>query len=277
MRPDRRPFAPHPSGRHVRIAFTLLLTLGVSACGLRREKPPETVPNAVRPDGTPVVEEPRAPSFKKIDPEEEKKARADTTRAPGHIAAMIDLHMPSIRSAAGQTLLPEQQSSMVSIEGTYLPLSGNGVGVTARIIVGGNNTPQYTELGFLVGSRQIALDLGVATRRGFNTFTTGIYDSTHTTARLGLRSRLNLGESGFSLQSRAGRYIGFPEPRGLPNRAVPQGWNAETGVSWTWPGRIPFTANLGYRIERFRAWNLEQEVSSLTFGTGLLFGRRPGL
>jgi hypothetical protein len=261
----------------VRVALTLLLALGVSACGLRREKPPETVPNAVRPDGTPVVTEQEGPSFQRIDPEVEKKLRADTARSPGYVMAMMDVHLPSIRSASGQTLLPEQQSTMISFEGTYQPLKGNGVGVTARLIAGGNNSPQYTELGFLLGSRQLAADLGVAMRRGYDFFSTGIYDSTHTTARIGVRSRVNLGESGFSLQARAGKYIGFPEPRNLPNRAVPQGWNAETGVSWTWPGRIPFTANLGYRIERFRAWNFEQEVSSLTFGTGILLGRRPGL
>lgn len=262
---------------HARLALTLLLALGVSACGLRREKPPETVPNAVRPDGTPVVTEPEGPSFQRIDPEVEKKLRADTARAPAHIAGMMDVHLASIRSAAGQTLLPEQQLTMLSFEGTYQPLAGNGVGVTARLITGGRSSPQYTELGFLAGSRRLALDLGFAMRRGFDIRTSGVFDSTHTMARFGLRSRVNLGESGFSLQSRAGRYLSFPEPRNAPNRAVPHGWNAETGVSWTHPGRIPFTGNLGYRIERFRAWNFEEEISSLTIGGGILLGRRPGL
>ena len=263
--------------RALTLLFTLLLTLGSSACGLRREKPPETVPNAVRPDGSPVVAEPEGPSFQKIDPRQERNARADTTRSPAHLAVMMDVHQPSIRSANGAFLLPEQQSTMLSFEGTYLPLAGKGVGVTARLITGGRNSPQYTELGFLAGSRQLAADVGVATRRGFNLRGGGVYDSTHTMARFGVRSRVNLGESGFSLQTRAGRYLSFPEPRNAPSRSLPHGWNAETGVSWTWSGRTPFTANVGYRIERFRAWNFEQEVSSLTFGTGILLGRRPGL
>lgn len=259
------------------VAIALLLTLGLSACGLRREKPPETVPNAVRPDGTPVVAEPEGPSFKKIDPEDEREARADTARSPGHFAAMIDVHQPAVRSTDGVVALPEQRPTMISLEGTYQPLSGLGVGVTARIIAFGQNTPQYTEIGFLLGSRRLALDLGGATRRGYSRLGGGGIDTTYAMARFGLRSRLNLGESGFSVHSRASRYLSFPEPRNADFRAVPNGWNAETGVSWTSSGRIPLTANLGYRIERFRVWNREQEVSSLTFGTGILLGRRPGL
>lgn len=258
-------------------AFLLACTLVLSACGLRREKPPETVPNAVRPDGTPVVTEPERPSFQKIDPEEEKKLRADTARSPGHVVAMLDVHFPSVQSTDGTTSLPSERRTMFSAEGTYQPLEGNGVGVTARIIAGGPSSPQYTEIGFLVGSRQLALDLGGATRRGYGRLSGGNIDSTYAMARLGVRSRVNLGDSQFSLLTRVNRYLSFPEPGGADFRAVPNGWSGEAGLSWTWPGRIPFTANLGYRWERFRVWNRDQDVSGLSLGGGLLLGRRPGL
>ncbi len=189
---------------------------------------------------------------------------------------MVDFHNASIRTADNGTLAAEEKQTLSSLDLTVQRARGGGLGVAVRSIAGDDNAPTYLDVGLLMGSRRLALDLGAAQRTGFDSLGFGgggAYDSTYTFARAGFRSRANLGNTDFSVQFRALYYIGIP----LGDDALPkdnlEGWSGETGLSWTWK-RFPLTANLGYRIERFKVFAVEQESSAFTIGGGILLGRR---
>ncbi|MEX2181755.1 MAG: hypothetical protein WD771_06910 [Gemmatimonadaceae bacterium] len=205
-------------------------------------------------------------------------AEAGTTRrrSPVYLMMMFDLHNASVRTSDGGTLQPENKTGLGSLELALQRARGGGLGLAARRIAGGDDAPTYQEVAFLMGSRRFALDLGAAQRTGFDSLTFGgggDFDSTYTFARAGFRTRANVGNTDFSVQLRALYYIGIP----LGDDALPkdelEGWSGETGLSWTW-NRFPLTLNLGYRIERFKVFAVEQEVSAFTIGGGLLLGRR---
>ncbi len=166
---------------------------------------------------------------------------------------------------------------MGSLEFAMQRSTGGGLGIAVRTIGGGTDAPEYSEFAFLMGTRRFALDIGAAARTGWDSIGVaggGNYDTLHIFPRAGFRSRANLGNTDFSVTLRGLYYVGLPSlDENLPDANL-EGWSAETGLSWTWR-RFPLTANMGYRIERFKVYSREQETSSFVLGGGLLLGRRP--
>lgn len=252
-----RPHLTSPS-RGAALAAALLL---LSACGARGSTPAPRP--AAAPGATPAQPAAQAPAT---------DTAKGPRRSPVYLVLNLDLHGGRLHTANGAVVAPEEKPGLGSFELALQKARGGGLGIAIRS-VGGEEAAEYAEAAFLMGSRVFALDLGAATRTGFNTFTGGAFDTTYTFARAGFRSRANLGNTDFSVTMRGLYYIGLPTPE---EEALPsdlEGWSGETGLSWTW-NRFPLTANLGYRIERFRVFAVEQEVSSLYFGGGLLLGRR---
>jgi hypothetical protein len=206
-------------------------------------------------------------------------AEATTTRRRSrvYLTLMYDMHSTSLRSATGGTLDGAEDVSLGSLDFSMQRSTGGGLGIAVRTIGGGSDAPDHLEAALLMGSRRFALDLGAAQRTGLDGAGVsggGAYDSTYTFVRGGFRSRANLGNTDFSVSLRALYYVDvIPVKDGFPDSEL-EGWSGETGLSWTW-NRFPRTVNLGYRIERFYVFGREQELSSLSIGTGLLLGRRP--
>jgi hypothetical protein len=205
-------------------------------------------------------------------------AEATTTRrrSPVYFTLMFDINNARLRTSDNLAAPTESEPSLGSFEIALQKAHGGGLGIAARSIAGDDNSPSYVEVALLMGARIFALDLGAAMRTGFDSLGFsggGAFDSTYIFPRAGFRSRANIGNTDFSVQFRGLYYIGIP----LGDDALPkdelEGWSGETGLSWTWK-RFPLTANLGYRIERFKVFDVEQESSAFTLGAGLLLGRR---
>lgn len=204
--------------------------------------------------------------------------RIRTMRSPVHIALMADGHDARVRTATAGFTIPEQSIGLVSLDLTVQPAEGYGLGFAARAIGGGETAPGFTGAGLLFGSRKIAVEGGLSARTGPDPDDIldpeNAYDVVYPMVHLGVRSRMDLGRSPFSVQFRAARHIGTGgEGSNLLGGPDASGWSGETSLSYT-ARRIPVTANLGYRIEQFSVFNQDQEVTSLYLGFGLLFGRR---
>ena len=201
--------------------------------------------------------------------------RTATLRSPIHAVLLADVHDARVHSALGAVVSPETSAGMVSLDLAMQRAEGNGIGFAGRMILGGSAAPSSLDASMLVGSRLFAGELGIGTRNGWDPDeAAGTFDIAYPIARFGIRSRANLGNSPFSAHLRAARYVGLPGEADPDFGAVDlTGWSAESGLSWTWQ-TFPVTANLGYRIERFRVYTHEQEVSSLYLGAGFLLGRR---
>lgn len=201
--------------------------------------------------------------------------RTSTFRSPVHAVLLADVHDARVHNATGGVVSPETSAGMVSLDLALQRAEGNGLGLAGRMILGGTAAPSSLDASLLVGSKLFAGELGIGTRNGWDPDEpAGTFDIAYPIARFGIRSRANLGNSPFSAHLRAARYVGLPGEEDEDFGPVDlTGWSAESGLSWTWQ-KFPVTANLGYRIERFRVYTHEQEVSSLYLGAGFLLGRR---
>ena len=174
----------------------------------------------------------------------------------------------SVRTAAAG-IITESNVGLTGVELLLQPRKG-GVGMTARML-GRPDELNYLDGSILLGTRVFSVDLAYVMRAGPDPLVPVNLDSTYSFGRAGVRSRANLGHTGFTLNFRAGYYVPIPEV--TAKVAGLEGWEGETGLSWTW-SRFPLTAALGYRLERFKIYSVEQEVSALTLGVGVAFGRR---
>lgn len=203
--------------------------------------------------------------------------RARAMRSPVHASFNAEIHDARTYMDSTGVIAPAASTAMVSLDVALQPVENNGIGVAGRLIGGGDAAPGFVEGSVLLGSRRFAVDLGVGSRTGVDPDKPDEdpYKLSYRFAKIGVRSRLNLGHSPFSVQLRAARHVGIGANEFDSNFGAPDaiGWAGETALSWTRPGS-PFTASLGYRIERFEAYRIEQESSALTLGVGLLFGRR---
>jgi hypothetical protein len=245
---------------------------------------PATTP-ATAPATTPAAAPPAAPRLSQ-DQIEANRIKDDSTRlaslgrarrySPVYFTLLLDGLGSSMRTAHNGVLAPEEEPGFSSVELALQKANGSGLGIAIRAIKS-DEAYEYQELALLMGSRRFALDLGVATRTGFDSLNLGgggAYDSLYIFPRVGFRSRANIGATDFSAQFRALLYVPLPSLDDALPESEFAGWSAETGLSWTW-NRFPLTANLGYRIERFRAFGREIETSSMILGAGVVFGRRP--
>lgn len=203
--------------------------------------------------------------------------RVRAMRSPVHASFNAEIHDARTYMDSTGVIAPAASSAMISLDAALQPVEKNGIGVAARLIGGGEEAPGFIEGSLLLGSRRFAVDVGLGSRTGVDPDKPDEkpYDLSYRFAKIGVRSRLNLGQSPFSVQLRAARHVGIGANEFDSNFGAPDalGWAGETSLSWTRPGS-PFTASVGYRIERFEAYRIEQESSALTLGVGLLFGRR---
>ncbi len=201
-------------------------------------------------------------------------ATADSTSprtSPVYMVLMLEGHSGRLLTGEGGSG-DETRDGLGSLDLSIQSSRKAGVGLALRTLGGPYD---LAELGLLLGSRRFSLDVGAATRTGYNTFTDEPNDSTYTFARVGFRSRANLGNTDFSVTMRAAGYVRIPTPEEELLPSDLQGFTAESGLAWTYvKWRVPWTLQLGYRVERFTVFGVEQETSSLSFGGGILLGRR---
>lgn len=249
--------------------FVLLLVLAAALSGCFQRTPPETVPDAVRPDGTPVAPRDTGPRPRVVH------VAGSQNESPFYIEAMVTAHITANEIVGGTGAFPNPpfNGTMIGVEGLIQPLRGRGIGVAGKAVSAGSGSPAYTNIELLLGARSLAFGLGLGTRSGLDLLTTGAYDSTFTVFSPALRSRVNLGATGVSVASKAVRYFNLPDSR-TPNPKL-WGWNAEASMAWT-AKRLPITASLGYRHELFRVYDRKHTLHSLVIGGGMLFGRQPG-
>lgn len=176
-----------------------------------------------------------------------------------------------VRTALGTLMTPERNVSQVGAE-LGLPTGLPGLRVRARLLRGTRGDDlEALDAGLLYWIGPVALE-GAWTQRASYSPSTGLaHDRMTDFARAGLRTGLDLGLTGFSLHLRANAYI--PTRRAaVPDDDI-EGWDGESGLTYR-PRSLPVSATVGYRIERFRIFGVEQEVSALTFALGFtLFGR----
>lgn len=186
--------------------------------------------------------------------------------SPAHLSLTFVSHSALVRTSRGA--ITESNTGFSGLEFTLQPKNG-GIGLTGRML----NSPdglEYLDGGLLIGSRVFSLDLTYATRTAMSPGGGG-FDSTQSFARGGFRTHVNLGNTGFTARLRANYYVEIVKPE-VPARGI-EGWEGETGLGWSWD-RFPVTAQMGYRIERFLVHGVEQEVSALVLGAGIVLGRR---
>jgi hypothetical protein len=242
----------------------LLAAALLSGCALPRgPKPVQTIPDAYRPDGTPVERTPTPPPVREIE---------RPPPLPGyHFALLTDMQRLSIRANEGPFPIPDANPTLISFDATIQRAEGLGLGAAVRVIRGAGRVPKYAEGAVLFGTRFLALDAAIATRYGPHVFLGGSYDSLYNFFRVGARGKVNLGRSGFTLQVRGATYLDVPAPGTVEDDM--RGWSTDTWLSWAALGS-PVTLNLGYRREQFLVRTWRQETSALVLGTGVVLGRR---
>lgn len=200
--------------------------------------------------------------------------RASSSPSPVHASLSVDVHDARVTSDTAGLGFAGGNRQLVAADFTVQPREGSGLGFGARVVAG-SRAPLLLEAGALLGSRAFAVELGGGTRSFVDPDDPEeTYGLVYPLARIGVRSRANLGRSAFSVQFRAAKSLGLfleaDQDIGSPGAG---GWVGESTLSWTRP-RSPLTLNLGYRIERFDGYRYRQELSSLSLGGGVLIGRR---
>jgi len=144
-----------------------------------------------------------------------------------------------------------------------------GIGVHARLAQSslGAADLSVAEIGATLGVPAFSLEATFAQRAGYSPNTGLMHDESYPYVRAGLRFQRMLGTSRFSVFFRGAALFGTDASLVEPV----EGWDGETQVAWT-ARRIPLRAMLGYRLERFAVAGVEQEVSALLFGVGVVRG-----
>lgn len=245
-------------------ATVLLALLSLAGCrGISGTIPAETIPDAVRPDGTPIERPAARPAVRRVEV---------PPPPPGfHLAVRADLQRLTLSATEGPFALPTATPTLFAVDATLQRAEGLGPGVILRVIRGVGPVPHYMEGGLLVGTRRFAVDAAVATRKGPDIFRGGAYDSLFAFVRVGVRTDLALGRTGFAWQARVGHYLDFPAP-GTVEKDM-RGWSADSWLRWSAP-RSPLTLNIGYRTERFLVRDRHQTSSGFALGSGFILGRR---
>lgn len=166
------------------------------------------------------------------------------------------------------TPVPERAVSLRGVDLAWLP-ARVGFGAHARIAQSslGSADLSMAELGLSLGGGAFSVEGTVGQRAGYSPTSGLMHDQSYPYARAGVRSQRFLGNTRFSVSLRGGVLFGVGEAEAEPV----EGWEGETQVSWTAP-RIPLRAMVGYRIERFAVAGVEQEVSALLIGFGVVRG-----
>ena len=181
-------------------------------------------------------------------------------------------HQALVRSALGDLIAPERRVSQLGMELT-LPSPWRALRVEGRLLgaEGGRVDLRSLDAGLVVGWRTLGVAAAFGQRGSYDPASGLAHARDAQFGRAGLRLRLGDPDAPFILHLRGDTYV--------PLRAVNDaadaldGWDAEGGVTWR-AKELPYTVSLGYRLERFRIFRVEQEVSALTVALGAAFGGR---
>lgn len=198
-------------------------------------------------------------------------AVGSTSDAPPRRQAIVVLVSQSalVRASLLQGAPSEERAvAMRGLDVVFLP-ARFGFGAHARLSqssLGGSDL-SVAEVGLTLGAPLLSVEATFAQRSGYSPATGLMHDESYPYTRLGVRSQRQLWNSRFTVFFRGGVIAGtdaaLPEPV--------EGWDGETQVAWTMR-RVPVRAMLGYRLERFAVAGMEQEVSAMIFGLGLVRG-----
>lgn len=190
----------------------------------------------------------------------------------GGVAFRVLSHQALVRSALGDLLPPERRVSQMGVELT-IPTPWHAMRVEGRLLASdrGRLDLRSIDAGVVVGSRVVGVAAAFGQRGSYDPQSGLAHGRDAEFGRLGLRLRFGQPTASFIVHLRGDTYV--------PVRSVEDpadalsGWDTEGGVTWRTP-TLPFTASLGYRLERFRIFGVAQEVSALTFALGVAFGGR---
>ncbi len=183
------------------------------------------------------------------------------------------LIVPVTQSVRRQAIAPGDAVPLTTsgtirgLEAFLLP-AGGGVGVFGRYHtsnLGAENKPLMQEAGLLLGDASFRLEFAYSARHHLP------QDSVIPLIRAGFGGTTILGTSGVALRLRASYFVPVDRFEGAGENT--DGWEGETTLSYTWD-RFPLSAHLGYRLERLRVVDFEEENSAITLGFGLWLQRR---
>lgn len=197
--------------------------------------------------------------------------RAQTMEPRGPVLAVL-AHQARVRSALGDLVPPERSVPQLGLE-VSAPTFWRPLRVTGRLLrsTRGADDLHSLDAGVLLSVRFISLEAAYASRRSYSPESGLAHGRTAEFARESRRARAGVGSSGFIMHLRGNAYV--PTQRAAVAEDEIEGWDAESGLTYV-PRSLPVTATLGYRLERFRIFGVEQEVSALTFALGVaLLGR----
>jgi hypothetical protein len=186
------------------------------------------------------------------------------------IAALA--HQARVRSALGSLMPPERSVPQMGLE-LGAPTFWAPLRVHGRLLraTAGSDDLHSMEAGLLLTNRFIGVEASYARRGSYSPSTGLAHGRIAEFGRAGLRTQMGLGGTGLSLHLRANAYV--PTWRAESAEDDVEGWDGETGLTYAAP-TLPVSATLGYRLERFRIFGVEQEVSALTFAVAFtLLGR----
>lgn len=190
----------------------------------------------------------------------------------GGVAVRVLSHQAFVRSALGDLVPPERRVSQLGIE-LILPTLWRALRVEGRVLRSalGQADLRSLDAGLVFGSRAVGVAAAFGQRGSYDPETGLAHTREAEFGRVGLRLRVGDPDAFFVLHLRGDSYLPLTRVDS-PSDSI-SGWDAEGGVTWR-SGQLPFTASLGYRLERFRVFSVEQEVSALTFALGVAFGER---
>lgn len=190
----------------------------------------------------------------------------------GGVAIRMLSHQALVRSALGELLPPERRVSQWGL-GLILPTFWPAMHIEGRVLRGerGSIDLRSVDAGVVLGWRSLGLAAAFGQRGSYDPQTGLAHGREAEFSRLGLRLATGDPDAMFTLHLRGDAYL--PIQKMEDSADALSGWDAEGGVTWR-TRRLPLTASLGYRLERFQIFRVQQEVSALTVALGLAFGGR---
>lgn len=190
----------------------------------------------------------------------------------GGFALRVLAQQARVRSALDGLVPPERNVPLFGFELTA-PTPWRPLRVEARLLrsTRGGVDLRSTEGGVVLAWRFVGVSAAYAQRGSYAPGSGLAHGRNAAFGRLGARLATGATAFGLEFHARADTY--------LPLKSEPvaadeiRGWDAASGVTWHL-ARLPVSASLGYRLERFRIFTVEQEVSALTFALGYTIGGR---
>lgn len=196
-------------------------------------------------------------------------AAAQFTRAQP-IAVRLLTYQTLVRSALDALVPPERTVPLYGVEAS-IPTGWAPLRIEGRLLrsAQGQADLRSRDLGVTLGGGTLRLAAAYGDRGSYDPVTGLANRREAAFMRVGARLRWRASDSGFLLHLSADHYMAI-RPNEQPTAKL-RGTEAATALSYRY-GLFPVTATFGYRLERFRIFGLEQEVSALTFALGYVVG-----